>query len=131
MMEFKKKKMENCVSVEKKITKMNASGESGGTMATTGEYETGGCSGPEEDSGSTMEPWEAAAASLILGFLVLATVLGNVLVILSVFTYRPLRIVQNFFIVSLAVADLAVALLVEPYVKLYTSNFFQLTISII
>jgi len=31
-----------------------------------------------------------------------------------VFTYRPLRAVQNFYIVSLAIADLAVALLVMP-----------------
>lgn len=30
-------------------------------------------------------------------------------------TYRPLRGVQNFYIVSLAVADLAVALLVMPF----------------
>ena len=36
------------------------------------------------------------------------------------FTYRPLRGVQNFYIVSLAVADLAVALLVMP---LNVANF--------
>ncbi|XP_059474720.1 tyramine receptor 1-like isoform X2 [Neocloeon triangulifer] len=42
------------------------------------------------------------------------TIVGNVLVILSVFTHKPLRIVQNFFIVSLAVADLTVAVLVLP-----------------
>ncbi|XP_015585444.1 putative tyramine receptor 2 isoform X2 [Cephus cinctus] len=92
---------------------MNSSGESsGGTMGK--DYE-GGCSAAEEESGITLPLWEAAAASLTLGFLVLATVLGNVLVILSVFTYRPLRIVQNFFIVSLAVADLTVAILVMPF----------------
>ncbi|XP_034939360.1 putative tyramine receptor 2 [Chelonus insularis] len=91
---------------------MNASGESGGTMASD-DYDS--CSSAEEDSGSNLPPWEAATAALILGFLVLATVLGNALVILSVFTYRPLRIVQNFFIVSLAVADLAVAILVMPF----------------
>jgi len=44
-----------------------------------------------------------------------ATVVGNVLVILSVFTYRPLRCVQNFYIVSLASADMAVTLLVMPF----------------
>ncbi len=44
-----------------------------------------------------------------------ATIIGNILVVLSVFTYRPLRNVPNFFIVSLAVADLAVALLVMPF----------------
>ncbi|GIY05362.1 hypothetical protein CEXT_530031 [Caerostris extrusa] len=38
------------------------------------------------------------------------TIIGNVLVIISVFTYRPL---QNMFIVSLAVADI-VAVLVMP-----------------
>lgn len=75
----------------------------------------GGCGSGEEETGSNLPIWEAAAAVLILGFLVLATVLGNALVILSVFTYRPLRIVQNFFIVSLAVADLAVAILVMPF----------------
>ncbi|KAF3420903.1 hypothetical protein E2986_04909 [Frieseomelitta varia] len=92
---------------------MNSSGESGGTM--TEDYEVAGCGPPEEETGSNLPVWEAAAASLTLGFLVLATVLGNALVILSVFTYRPLRIVQNFFIVSLAVADLAVAILVMPF----------------
>ena len=45
----------------------------------------------------------------------LVTVFGNILVILSVFTYRPLRNVQNFYIVSLACADLAVAILVMPF----------------
>ncbi|XP_012227598.1 tyramine receptor 1 [Linepithema humile] len=91
---------------------MNSSGESGGTM--TEDYE-GGCSVPEEETGSNLPTWEAVAATLTLSFLVLATVFGNALVILSVFTYRPLRIVQNFFIVSLAVADLAVAILVMPF----------------
>nr|XP_018904368.1 PREDICTED: octopamine receptor [Bemisia tabaci] len=57
---------------------------------------------------------EAVATTIVLGLIILLTVVGNILVILSVFTYRPLRIVQNFFIVSLAVADLTVALLVMP-----------------
>nr|AHN85845.1 octopamine/tyramine receptor 1 [Nicrophorus vespilloides] len=46
--------------------------------------------------------------------IIILTVIGNILVILSVFTHKPLRIVQNFFIVSLAVADLTVAILVLP-----------------
>ncbi|XP_011312299.1 putative tyramine receptor 2 isoform X1 [Fopius arisanus] len=93
---------------------MNASSETVGTMVVMNEYEDA-CSSGDEDTGATLPPWEAATASLTLGFLILATVLGNALVILSVFTYRPLRIVQNFFIVSLAVADLAVAILVMPF----------------
>ena len=58
--------------------------------------------------------WEALLTIVTLTFIILLTIIGNVLVILSVFTYKPLRIVQNFFIVSLAVADLTVAILVMP-----------------
>ena len=42
-------------------------------------------------------------------------ILGNILVIISVFTYRPLQNVQNMFIVSLAVADLLVCILCVPF----------------
>ena len=59
--------------------------------------------------------WEALFLLLVLSFIILLTIVGNILVILSVFTYKPLRIVQNFFIVSLAVADLTVAVLVLPF----------------
>lgn len=58
--------------------------------------------------------WEALFTAIILIFIIICTIVGNILVILSVFTYKPLRIVQNFFIVSLAVADLTVAILVLP-----------------
>lgn len=58
--------------------------------------------------------WEAIGTAVILTFIIILTIVGNILVILSVFTYKPLRIVQNFFIVSLAVADLTVAILVLP-----------------
>ncbi|XP_056641902.1 octopamine receptor [Diorhabda sublineata] len=66
--------------------------------------------------GTTDVPeWEAILTIATLTFLILLTIIGNVLVILSVFTYKPLRIVQNFFIISLAVADLTVAVLVLPF----------------
>lgn len=58
--------------------------------------------------------WEAIFMFITLGSIIILTIVGNILVILSVFTYKPLRIVQNFFIVSLAVADLTVAILVLP-----------------
>lgn len=59
--------------------------------------------------------WEAIITAVVLSVIIVLTIIGNILVILSVFTYKPLRIVQNFFIVSLAVADLTVALLVLPF----------------
>lgn len=58
--------------------------------------------------------WEAICTAIVLTVIIISTIVGNILVILSVFTYKPLRIVQNFFIVSLAVADLTVAILVLP-----------------
>ncbi|EDS38412.1 tyramine/octopamine receptor [Culex quinquefasciatus] len=64
--------------------------------------------------------WEAIATAIILTLIIIITIVGNVLVILSVFTYKPLRIVQNFFIVSLAVADLTVAILVLPFNVAYS-----------
>ncbi|XP_033149342.1 tyramine/octopamine receptor [Drosophila busckii] len=64
--------------------------------------------------------WEALLTALVLSIIIVLTIIGNILVILSVFTYKPLRIVQNFFIVSLAVADLTVALLVQPFNVAYS-----------
>lgn len=61
-----------------------------------------------------MPQWEAIGTAVVLSMIIIVTIVGNILVILSVFTYKPLRIVQNFFIVSLAVADLTVAILVLP-----------------
>lgn len=64
--------------------------------------------------------WEAIITAIVLSLIIIFTIVGNVLVILSVFTYKPLRIVQNFFIVSLAVADLTVAVLVLPFNVAYS-----------
>lgn len=46
--------------------------------------------------------------------LILIIILGNVLVCLSVLTERSLKTATNYFIVSLAVADLLLAMLVLP-----------------
>ena len=51
------------------------------------------------------------------------TLFGNLLVCLSVFIERTLHTITNFFIVSLAVADIMVAILVMPlavYVEVRT-----------
>lgn len=59
--------------------------------------------------------WETVLIGTIEGLSILITLFGNVLVILAVFSYRPLRNVQNFLIVSLAVSDLSVACLLLPF----------------
>lgn len=80
-----------------------------------------GCEKPQQEMYESvfgislaMPQWAAIAIAMVLTLIIVTTIVGNILVILSVFTYKPLRIVQNFFIVSLAVADLTVAILVLP-----------------
>ncbi|XP_041378576.1 octopamine receptor-like [Gigantopelta aegis] len=52
------------------------------------------------------------AAGLVLSVIIVLTVAGNVLVFLAVISHRKLRYVSNYFIVSLSVADILVAILV-------------------
>ena len=58
---------------------------------------------------------DALPVALVLSSIVISCIFGNILVILSVFTFRPLRTVQNFFIVSLAFSDVLVATIVMPF----------------
>ncbi|KAL3982985.1 7 transmembrane receptor (rhodopsin family) protein [Acanthocheilonema viteae] len=46
--------------------------------------------------------------------IIMITIVGNSLVVISVFSYRPLKKVQNYFLVSLAASDLCVATFVMP-----------------
>lgn len=47
----------------------------------------------------------------LMGLIIVASVFGNLLVIISVARFRKLRIITNYFVVSLAMADILVALL--------------------
>uniref|UniRef100_UPI0037E7F848 alpha-2Db adrenergic receptor-like n=1 Tax=Semicossyphus pulcher TaxID=241346 RepID=UPI0037E7F848 len=64
-------------------------------------------------------PPHSQVASVFIGLVVtviiLGTVVGNVLVVVAVFTSRALRAPQNLFLVSLASADILVATLVIPF----------------
>ncbi|OAD57302.1 Dopamine D2-like receptor [Eufriesea mexicana] len=73
----------------------------------------GGECGPtaDVDEKTNANSWWA----LILVIVPCLTLFGNVLVILAVVRERALQTVTNYFIVSLAVADLLVAVLVMPF----------------
>ena len=67
--------------------------------------------------------------ALLLLVLCISVVFGNVLVILSVAKERSLQNITNYFIVSLAVADLSVAGVVMPfYTYTMVSIHFILTL---
>lgn len=67
--------------------------------------------------------------ALILILFPILTLFGNILVILSVCRERSLQTVTNYFIVSLAIADLLVAVVVMPFaVYFLVSAPWKLTI---
>lgn len=57
--------------------------------------------------------------SLILGLMILTTVIGNVFVMAAILLDRHLQSVANYLILSLAVSDLLVAILVMPLGAVY------------
>lgn len=73
----------------------------------------GGGEGSDGDQ-FDMTLWSGAATGAMLA-IILGTVFGNSLVIVSVRRFERLRVVANSFIVSLAVADLLVAVLVMTF----------------
>lgn len=52
----------------------------------------------------------AVLKGCILGSIIIMAVFGNLLVMVSVMRHRKLRIITNYFVVSLALADMLVAM---------------------
>ncbi|XP_072410168.1 alpha-2B adrenergic receptor [Chiloscyllium punctatum] len=60
-------------------------------------------------------PRSTAAIATAISFIIMFTIIGNILVIIAVLTSRSLQAPQNLFLVSLAAADILVATLVMPF----------------
>ncbi|XP_036325328.1 5-hydroxytryptamine receptor 1, partial [Rhagoletis pomonella] len=66
-----------------------------------------------------LPPVHAIVVSIVLLLIIIGTVIGNVLVCIAVCMVRKLRRPCNYLLVSLALSDLCVALLVMPMAMLY------------
>ncbi|XP_061620555.1 alpha-2 adrenergic receptor-like [Phyllopteryx taeniolatus] len=69
----------------------------------------------QQNSSHGYSPAALASIAALVSFLILFTVVGNVLVVIAVLTSRALKAPQNLFLVSLATADVLVATLVMPF----------------
>lgn len=75
--------------------------------------------GDDDEKPRPFGPVAEVCIIVILGLIILFTICGNCLVILSVCLDRKLRKTPNILVINLAVADLAVALLVMPFGAAY------------
>lgn len=59
-----------------------------------------------------LHPWTflIALKTTVMVLIIIAALLGNLLVIVSVMRHRKLRVITNYFVVSLALADMLVAI---------------------
>uniref|UniRef100_A0A8C6U225 Adrenoceptor alpha 2C n=1 Tax=Neogobius melanostomus TaxID=47308 RepID=A0A8C6U225_9GOBI len=71
--------------------------------------------GGKENSAIRYSSASIASIAALVSFLILFTVVGNILVVIAVLTSRALKAPQNLFLVSLATADILVATLVMPF----------------
>jgi len=76
-------------------------------------------SGSEWTTAGPYEIWAVVLITLTCGIIVVGTVVGNILVCTAVAIVRRLRTPSNLLIVSLAVSDLLVAVMVMPFATMY------------
>ena len=74
---------------------------------------------------SKLGDWVVIVSVILLVVINAMVIFGNILVILSVYVSKKLRTSTNYYIVSLAVADLLVGIAVIPYSLTLEVNCFR------
>lgn len=86
---------------------------------TSASFSRFGTSATSIDSPTPLPPVQAIIISIVLLVVIFVTIVGNILVCVAVCMVRKLRRPCNYLLVSLAVSDLCVAVLVMPTALLY------------
>ena len=76
--------------------------------------------GPETSDALYKHLWEIVIVGILLGLITLVTILGNLLVMVTVVTNHRLHNPTNYFILNLATADACLGLIVLPFSTLTT-----------
>nr|AKQ63039.1 orphan G-protein coupled receptor 37 [Platynereis dumerilii] len=76
-----------------------------------------------EDLTSMRTLWEVIFLGTLLGCVIITTILGNLLVMVTVITNRKLHSATNYFILCLAVADFLLGCLVLPFSAVNTLHW--------
>lgn len=83
------------------------------------DYDFGNASDAQNTTSSTPVEYSAGVLFIVRAIamvtIMVTAVFGNLLVIISVYKFHRLRVLTNYFIVSLAFADLLVACMVMPF----------------
>ncbi|EAA08140.5 AGAP002886-PA [Anopheles gambiae str. PEST] len=87
----------------------------GGTIETVGANESIVDGGIDAGGGEWIDVVLLVLKASIMMFIIVAAIFGNLLVIISVKRHRKLRVITNYFVVSLAMADIMVAMMAMTF----------------
>jgi hypothetical protein len=89
-------------------------------VTSSGETSPGWSPSPEQGEENVLVvDWTTMCLVFVLSVLIVVTIVGNLLVCLSVVLVRKLRKPQNYLLVSLALSDLFVAMFVMPFALVF------------
>lgn len=88
-----------------------------GTITQLGSYNVSQATGNFSSNDTSNDPlgghtiWQVVFIALLTGFLALVTIIGNILVIVAFKVNKQLKTVNNYFLLSLACADLIIGVI--------------------